>query len=218
MQSPLIQDGGTDAPFTRIVKIDIRTGAVREYAYELTNIGTAAKPKYGTISEILAINNDEFLVDERDGKGLADNSRGRGQEDLPRQPQERDGSEPAVRQGSARRQGAHQRRCSSTSWPRSPRTATPRPDIPAKLEGITFGPDITANGATRHTLIVSNDNDFLETYVDDGHPQGGANPNRWFVFALDDSDLPGYKPQPIETTKNCSDDHRSWDEWFRGRD
>jgi hypothetical protein len=91
-------------------------------------------------------------------------------------------------------------------------------DIPAKLEGITFGPDLTANGVTRLTLIVSNDNDFLATYVDDGHPTGGANPNRWFVFAVDDSDLPGYKPQEIETTKNCSVDHRPWDEWFRGRD
>ena len=45
MQSPLIQDGGTNAPFTRIVKIDIRSGAAREYTYELDNIGTAAKPK-----------------------------------------------------------------------------------------------------------------------------------------------------------------------------
>ncbi len=62
------------------------------------------------------------------------------------------------------------------------------------------------------------DNDFIETYVDDGHPLGGANPNRWFALGLDDSDLPGYEPQPIETTKNCSEDHRSWDEWFRGHD
>ena len=56
-QSPLIQDGGVDAAFTRIVTIDIGSGAVRESAHELTNIDAADKPKYGTISEILPINN-----------------------------------------------------------------------------------------------------------------------------------------------------------------
>jgi hypothetical protein len=217
MQSPLIQDGGTDAPVTRIVKIDIRTGAVKEYAYEFDNIGTAAKPKYGTISEILAVNNDDFLVDERDGKGLADNSK-------------------AVVKKIYRISLKNATEVSKLSGKdQLAGKATPKTlfldvvaalsahgyaaaDIPAKLEGITFGPDITANGATRHTLIVSNDNDFLATYVDDGHPTGGANPNRWFVFAVDDNDLPGYEPQEIETTKNCSVDHRPWDEWFRGRD
>jgi len=74
MQSPLIQDGGTDGPITRIVTIDVRTGTTHEYAYQFDNIGSATKPKYGTASEILAVNNHEFLVDERDGKGLGDDS------------------------------------------------------------------------------------------------------------------------------------------------
>src|SRR6266404_2563693 len=74
MQSPLLQDGGTDGRFTRIVTIDVVSGATQQYAYPLTNIGTAAKPKYPTVSEIVAINDHEFLVDERDGKGLGDNS------------------------------------------------------------------------------------------------------------------------------------------------
>ena len=217
MQSPLIQDGGTNAPITRIVKIDIRTGAVKEYAYEFDNIGTVAKPKYGTISEILAVNNDDFLVDERDGKGLADNS-------------------VAVVKKIYRISLKNATEVSKLSGKdQLAGKATPKTlfldvvdvlkkhgyavtDIPAKLEGITFGPDFTQDGVTRHTLIVSNDNDFLATYADAGHPTGGANPNRWFVFGLDDTDLPGYKPQEIETTKNCSVDHRSWDEWFRGRD
>jgi hypothetical protein len=91
-------------------------------------------------------------------------------------------------------------------------------DIPAKLEGLTFGPDVVQNGVTRHTLFVANDNDFLGTFVDDAHPTGGDNPNRWFVFGVDDTDLPGYVPQPVETSKSCSEDHHPWDEWFRGRD
>jgi hypothetical protein len=40
MQSPLIQDGGTSAQFIRLVAIDVRTGATRQHAYGLTNIGT----------------------------------------------------------------------------------------------------------------------------------------------------------------------------------
>ena len=66
MQSPLLQDGGTDTGQNiRIVKIDIKTGATREYAYHLDTLKT-------TVSEILAVNDHEFLLDERDSKGFAD--------------------------------------------------------------------------------------------------------------------------------------------------
>jgi hypothetical protein len=37
--------------------------------------------------------------------------------------------------------------------------------------------------AMKHTLFIANDNDFLPTF--DGQP----NPNRFFVFAFDDSNL-----------------------------
>src|SRR5581483_8053918 len=74
MQSPLIQDGGTSGRFTRIITIDRHSGATHQYAYPLTNIGTAKKPKYPTVSDILAINDHELLVDERDGNGRGDDS------------------------------------------------------------------------------------------------------------------------------------------------
>lgn len=48
----------------RIVAIDIQSGGTHQYAYQLTD-GTGA-------SEILAVNNHQFLVDERDGKGRGD--------------------------------------------------------------------------------------------------------------------------------------------------
>ena len=70
MQSPLIQDGGKDAAVTRIITIDIQSGATKQYAYQLDNLGSKDDPKYGSISEIQAINNHQFLVDERDGKGV----------------------------------------------------------------------------------------------------------------------------------------------------
>src|SRR5262249_55458586 len=63
MQAPLIQDGGK---IVRIVTIDIATGSTHQYAYALTT-GTG-------VSEILAINDHEFLLDERDGKGQGDGS------------------------------------------------------------------------------------------------------------------------------------------------
>jgi hypothetical protein len=217
MQSPLIQDGGTDAPFLRLVKIDIRSGAVREYAYELTNIGTAAKPKYGTVSEVLAINNDELLVDERDGKGLGDNSAAAFKRIF--RVSLKGAPEVSSLAGAAQLAGKAPAKTLFLDVADAliQHGYTSR-DIPAKLEGIAFGPQITQDGVTRQTLFVSNDNDFLATYADDGHPQGGDNANRWFVFAFDKADLPTFKAQPLETTHSCKEDHGSWDEWFRGRD
>ena len=217
MQSPLLQDGGTNAPFTRMVKIDIRSGAVREYAYELTNIGTASKPKYGTISEILAINNDEFLVDERDGKGLADNSKAAVKQLF--RISLKDATEVSALTGADQLAGKAPAKTLFLDVVAALNAhGFAVTDIPAKLEGITFGPDLVQNGVTRHTLFIANDNDFLSTVANDGDPSATDNPNRWFVFAVDDSDLPAYKAQPLETTQSCSDDHRSWDEWFRGHD
>jgi len=77
-------------------------------------------------------------------------------------------------------------------------------DIPAKLEGVAFGPDVTVAGANRHTLFVANDNDFVATVTDTNHPSGIDNPNRWFVFAFGDGDLPGYTPQKIDDF-DCGD-------------
>jgi hypothetical protein len=51
------------------VKIDLETGATTQVVYPLTNIGTAKKPKYPTVREIVAINSHEFLVDKPDGTG-----------------------------------------------------------------------------------------------------------------------------------------------------
>src|SRR5262249_7739755 len=54
-----------DAPGSlRIVTIDIQSGIAHEYAYQLTD-GTG-------VSEIVAVNAHEFLVDEREGKGMGD--------------------------------------------------------------------------------------------------------------------------------------------------
>jgi len=46
-------------------------------------------------------------------------------------------------------------------------------------------------------LFIANDNDFLATITDTNHPDGIANPNKFFVFAVDSPDLPNYVPQTI---------------------
>ena len=190
MQSPLIQDGGTSARFTRIVTIDLRSGQTHQFAYPLTNIGTAKKPKYPTVSEILAINDHEFLVDERDGKGLGDDSAAAFKTvfhiDL-------DGAaEVTGVTGEANLAGAA---VSKTLFVDLVALFTAHGiaaiDIPAKLEGITFGPDVTVDGQRRHTLWVANDNDFLGHIVDTNHPAGIDNPNQFFVLAVDPALVPG---------------------------
>jgi hypothetical protein len=201
MQSPLLQDGGTSAPYTRIVKIDTFTGAVQQYAYELTNIGTTAKPKYGTISEILAINNDDLLVDERDGKGLGDDSKA-GFKKLFRISLQ-NATEVSGIVGSANLAG---KAVSKTLFLDVAATLQSygyaAADIPAKIEGMAFGQDVVINGGIRHTLFIANDNDFLSSITDSNHPDGIDNPNQFFVFAFDDSELPGLVKQRIRVQSN----------------
>jgi hypothetical protein len=69
----------------------------------------------------------------------------------------------------------------------------PSDQIPAKLEGLIFGQDVVIAGETKHTLYVANDNDFIATVA------GLENPNQWFVFAFDSTDLPGFVPQQVDT-------------------
>jgi hypothetical protein len=68
----------------------------------------------------------------------------------------------------------------------------PSTQIPAKLEGLAFGPDVN-NGGTLHTLWVANDNDFVQDY----NGVMNSNPNQFFVFGFTNADLGGsaYLPQ-----------------------
>jgi hypothetical protein len=205
MQSPLAQDGGdVKGGVTRIITIDIASGVTHEYAYQLD---PATKT---TVSDILAINNHQFLVDERDSKGRADAV----------------GSQAAFKKlyvvdilgardvsdvsGFTGPASAPVAAIASSAMPKTlfldivhaltiaPASLAPA-DIPAKLEGVTFGQDVvvqdpaTHQNVFRHTIFVGNDNDFLATLAP---PVGnGDNPNQFFVFSFSDADLPGLLPQ-----------------------
>ena len=192
MQTELRQD---TKKYVRIVTIDIDSGTTREYAYLLTT-GSG-------VSEIAAISNTEFLVLERDGKGLGDDSSAK-----VKQLFKIDLADATDISGVASI-GATTPIVSKTLFldvvSALTEIGTNPNDIPAKIESVAFGPDITIGGVTKHTLFLANDNDFLATVMDTKHPTGIANPNRFFVFSVDSSDLPDYVPQAITTVAHDHD-------------
>jgi hypothetical protein len=184
----------------RIVTIDIGNRDTHEYAYQLTD-GSGA-------SEIVAVNNHQVLVDERDGAGMAD------------KPLLTDTATAAkVKKIYLIDLNGATDVTDVTSLPSAgvvPVTKSLFLDvvaklnaagidkrlIPSKLEGLTFGQDVVIENISKHTLYVSNDNDFLPTVADPLKLPGDStrglifNPNQFYVFAFTDSELPGYVPQP----------------------
>ena len=175
MQAPLAQDKKSSGN-VRIVTIDVETGTTHEYAYHLTT-GSG-------VSEIVAINDHEFLVDERDGNGLGD------------------GTNAAIKQlykidingavdvtdfatgTTADRQALTDAAVSKTLFLDVAQTLNENgigsDQIPSKIEGVAFGQDILDDGMLYHTLFVANDNDFVP---------GIAGPNQFYVFAIADTVL-----------------------------
>jgi hypothetical protein len=192
MQSPLAQDGGDGAQANRIVKIEISTGSVAQFAYD-NRIGS----KNYNSSEIVALNDHEFLVLERDGKGLGD------------------GSNAVVKQvwkvdiaGAAEVSGLSGQAALLAKAPtktlfldiRAALNARGISDqsIPSKLEGLAFGDDVWVDGVLKHTLYLANDNDFFGTVkLTDGSL--ATYDNQFFVFGFDAADLSGsvFVPQQI---------------------
>jgi hypothetical protein len=186
VQNALIQDaaeGGDAANLLRIVTIDIASGrTTHEYAYLLTT-GSG-------VSDITALNNHEFLVDERDGKGLGDGSKAKVKQifkiDL------KDAVDVTGLNGTQ----AAGRAVAKTLFLDVAKVLIANgitaDQIPAKIEGTAFGPDLKYQGHTVHTFWVANDNDFLQ---DVAGPN--TNPNQFFVFGITDADLGGstYVPQ-----------------------
>lgn len=178
MQAPLEQDASKQL---RIVTIDIATGATKEFGYRLTT-GSG-------VSEIVALNNHQFIVDERDGKGLGDGSsavaKSLFQIDIA---------------GATDISGVASMTASTPAvskvlfkdlvglFAANGISAT---QVPSKIEGLAFGDDVVIGGVTKHTLFVTNDNDFVPNT---------SGPNKIFVLSFSDSDLAtgySYTPQAI---------------------
>ncbi|MBI1284238.1 MAG: pyruvate-binding protein [Thiobacillus sp.] len=206
MQANLEQDKKKSL---RIVTIDIKRGTTHEYAYKLTD-GSG-------VSEIVAVNDHQFLVDERDGSGMAD---------APGLDEEASAAE-VKKLYLIDLNGAED--ISGVTGPNADLSSYAVPKIPfldivaklkgagidplfipSKIEGLAFGQDVVIDGKTRHTLFISNDNDFLAYIADPTKMPGDAsrgyveNPNLIYVFAFGDSDLPGYVPQAIDRDRDFS--------------
>jgi hypothetical protein len=177
MQASLLQDSNKNV---RIVTIDIASGTTHEYAYQLST-GSG-------VSEIIALNGHEFLVDERDGKGLGDGSNAKFKQVF-----KIDLSNATEVSGMSGDLAA-----ASSTLNKSlvldikailVANGISADKIPAKIEGLAFGEDTTVNGQLMHTLYVSTDNDFLATAVASGVTV--ANPSMFYVFGFTDADLGG---------------------------
>jgi hypothetical protein len=189
----------------RLVTIDIRSGATHEYAYQLTG-GSG-------VSEIVAVNNHQFLVDERDGSGMADTplltdtaSAATVKKlyliDLTGAQDVTNVTAPAGKKIDLSSYAVAKTEFLDIVWKLTAAGINPF-FIPSKIEGVAFGQDVVINGELKHTLYVANDNDFLATIADPlkgpTDPTRGMvpNPSQFFVFAFGDGDLPGYVPQRI---------------------
>jgi hypothetical protein len=183
-QSPLIQDGGDGGRANRIITVDIATGATHQYVYDNLadpDYDGPLNPKSYNSSEILAINNHEFLVLERDGKGLGDGSSAvvkrlykidlDGATDIG--PLNISGQDNLLPYAVEKSLFLDIKAALNASGIIST-------NIPAKLEGAAFGDDVIHNGVNYHTLWIANDNDFVPTV---------AGANKFFVFGFTDEDL-----------------------------
>jgi len=189
LQSPLIQDGGNASTNDRLLVYDLTNPGVppKEYLYQLDS-GLA-------ISEILAVNNHEFIIDERDGTA------GGGKKLL---------YEVDLNQSSAPTDLTNSAYAGTTTANGLPKSGTPagivplaktlfanigqiliaaNPFVPGsgglpdKIEGYAWGP-ILPDG--NELLLATNDNDF-STSVTGGFPD--------YIFAFEVSGLNDFQAE-----------------------
>jgi len=185
LQTATLQDtaeGGDAANLLRMAVVDVASGRVlHEYGYLLTT-GSG-------VSDIVALNDHELLVDERDGKGLGDGSKAKVKQvfkiDL------KDATDIRGMDGTQAAKVAVSKTLFLDVVKVLVANGFTADQIPAKIEGLAFGPDVKQKGKTIHTLWVANDNDFLQDYAGPG-----TNPNQFFVFGFTDADLSGSKYVP----------------------
>jgi hypothetical protein len=181
MQNALIQDGALDATKKRVgfnvrlLELDLETHATRELVYVLDHRGNG-------LNEILAINDHQFLVIERDGDAGLSASRKRIHKidisgatdvsDLAALP--REGLPPGVVPVAK----------SPFIDLLDPAFGLAGASFPEKIEGLAFGPRLPDG---RLSLLVTSDNDFR-----------ADNPSRLFAFAIAPALLPGFSRQQLQ--------------------
>ncbi len=178
LQGPLIQDGALDGENERmgrnirVLEVTLATGATREFVYPLNSAS------FG-VSEILAYSETGMLVLERDGKS--------GEKAKYRSVFAVDLAEATDVSGIAALPAVElpkeikplRKRMVVDFMDRRHKLAGP--EMPEKIEGLAFGPDL-ADG--RKLLVVTSDNDLKDDV-----------PSHIWLFAVDTADLGGFIPQ-----------------------
>jgi len=185
MQSPLLQDHALDdagkrkGTNIRILEITPATGKTRQLLYTLSS------PSHG-VNEILAINDHQFLVLERDGKaGAAAKSRALYTIDI-QNATDISAIESLPADGVPDGTVAATKKLFLDFT--DAKFGLAGASMPEKIEGLTFGPDLPDG---RHLLIVTTDNDMK---ADD--------PSLFWAFAIPASDLPDFQPQQHNPTRD----------------
>ncbi len=178
MQNALIQDNALDASNgrvglnNRILEIDIATGQTKEYVYQIAS-------KSLGVNEIVAVNDHEFLVIERDGKAGSDAAVKNiywiditGATDV---------SAVASLPKGALPPGIVPVQKTLLLDMLDPEFNLAGAGFPEKIEGLAFGPDLFDG---RHLLWILNDNDF-----------SAVRSSNFYAFAINASALPNYEKQ-----------------------
>jgi acid phosphatase len=215
MQSSLTQDGGLNGSNTRVLVYDLTNpgSTPKQYLYYFN---TTATP----ISELLAINNHEFLVDERNGTAGTGGIKNLYKFDLNQ-------ASPPTDLTTSAYSGTTASNGLGTTY-----ETTPPPGIvtlqktlfaniggilntanttisggifsnsngggavlPDKIEGYAWGPDLPDG---RHLLLATNDNDFTQPFNGTTYPAGTGYPNYIWAFAVDASDVPDFQPESFD--------------------
>lgn len=209
MQSPLIQDGGSNGTNVRIVVWDLtNTSATpKQYLYQLDSTATA-------ISEILAVNSHKFLVDERNSSSGVAGIKKLYQFDL------NQAMAPTDLAGTIYNGATTANGLPATGTPGGVTALTKtlfadigalltnsgsafttdsanfKTDLPDKIEGYCWGPDLPDG---RHLLLATNDNDFVQPATTAGGAiTGKGYPNYIFAFAVDPADVPDFQQQTFD--------------------
>ncbi|HUO10520.1 MAG TPA: esterase-like activity of phytase family protein [Phycisphaerae bacterium] len=198
MQSSLTQDGGLNGTNDRVLVYDLTnpSAAPRQYLYQLDSKATP-------ISELLAVNNHQFLVDERDGNGGASGIKKLYSIDISQPTAPTDLTSTAYA-GTTATNGLPTTGTPAGVTPLTKtlfadigqllNNASPSPfsnvdgtnGLPDKIEGYAWGPDLPDG---RHLLLATNDNDFAQPGTVPGYA------NYIFAFAVDSSDVPNFQQE-----------------------
>ena len=200
MQNALIQDNGLNASeppgrrgfASRLLRVDLHTGATAEYVYLVDAINQGRG-----VNDILAINDHEFLVVERDNRSLVPTPPNAAQTPNFKKIYKIDltGASDVSAVASLPETGAGLAALNIVPVTKSvfidlldpgymvSATQTIRQVIAEKIEGLAWGPDLPDG---RHVLYVISDNDLFP-----------GRPTQIFAFAIDaeDADIDVALPQ-----------------------